>query len=167
MKNLKQPNPFRPDPVSDQHAAIRAPSNRKHLKCNWLAMSLAAVSFSVSAQSPGKVDFEKEVVPILRENCFDCHGPSKQKAGMRLDRRSSALKAFSRRIVAGNSANSMVYHRLIGSEFGPQMPPKGPLHPEEVTLIQGWIDQGAAWPDALANEEDLPPANPKALALIE
>jgi len=60
------------------------------------------------AQSAAKIDFEKEVVPLVRENCLDCHGPSKQKAGMRLDRRSSVIKAFERRVVPGNSANSMV-----------------------------------------------------------
>lgn len=167
MKHLKQTNPSRPNPVSDQRGVLRPFSKRKLLKHTWLALTLAAASVSLSAQTPGNVDFEKDVVPILRENCFDCHGPSKQKAGMRLDRRSSALKAFSRRVVPGNSANSMLYHRLIGSEFGPQMPPKGPLRPEQITLIQDWIDHGAAWPDALANEEDLPPANPRALALIE
>ena len=86
---------------------------------------------------------------------------------MRLDRKSSALKAFSRRVVAGSSANSMVYHRLIGNDFGKQMPPKGALHPEEVAIIKAWIDQGADWPDSLANEMELPPTSPQAVAMVE
>ena len=61
----------------------------------------------------------------------------------------------------------MVYHRLIGEEYGPQMPPKGALGAEQIAIIKAWIDQGADWPDALANEIDLPPLNPKAVAMVE
>src|SRR6476620_2023850 len=77
----------------------------------------------LSAQSPPRVDFAKDVMPLFRQNCLECHGPKKQKNSLRLDRKSSALKSFSRRIVPGSSDNSMVYHRLIGEEYGSQMPP--------------------------------------------
>ncbi len=84
---------------------------------------------------------------------------------MRLDRKSSALK--SRRIVPGSSANSFVYHRVTGTEFGAQMPPMGDLRLEEVATIKNWIDQGAEWPDALSNEAELLPLNPEAVAMVE
>src|SRR5258706_13117222 len=77
-----------------------------------VTLALSVFAGTLSAQSGPKVDFVRDVMPLLRDNCMDCHGPTKQKAGMRLDRRSSALKAFSRRVVPGSSANSMVYHRL-------------------------------------------------------
>ena len=85
---------------------------------------------------------------------------------MRLDRKSSALKAFSRRVVPGSSENSMLYHRLIG-EFGQPMPPDGGVKADQISLIKAWIDQGAEWPDALSNEIDLPPPNAKAVAAVE
>jgi ankyrin repeat protein len=132
-----------------------------------LTLGLFGLAWACAAQAPAKIDFSKEILPLLRENCLDCHGPSKQKAGMRLDRKSSVMKLFSRRVVPGSSANSMVYHRLIGSEYGPQMPPKAALHAEQVALIKAWIDQGADWPDALANEMELPPPNAKAIAMID
>ena len=47
------------------------------------------------------------------------------------------------------------------------MPPTGALRPEQISIIKTWIDQGAEWPDALANETELPPLNPKAVALVE
>jgi len=121
----------------------------------------------LSAQTPDKVGFEKDVQPLLRQNCVSCHGPKKQKAGMRLDRRSSMLKKFSRRVVPGSSENSIVYHRLVGDDFGPQMPPTGPLRPEQIAVIKAWIDQGADWPNSLANEAELPPLNPSAVALVD
>lgn len=86
---------------------------------------------------------------------------------MRLDRRSSALKKFSRRVVPGSSEYSMVYDRMAGEDFGPQMPPTGALRLEQIALIKAWIDQGAEWPDSLANEAELPPLNPKAVALVD
>ena len=121
----------------------------------------------LSAQTIAKVDFAKDVVPLLRQNCVGCHGPSQQKSGLRLDRRSSVVKTGLRRVVPGSSANSLLYHRLIGGEYGMPMPPTGPLKPEQVALIKTWIDQGAEWPDSLANEMDLPPLNPKAIAMVE
>lgn len=47
------------------------------------------------------------------------------------------------------------------------MPPTGPLRPEEIDIVKRWIDQGADWPDALANEVELPPLNPKAVAVVD
>src|ERR1700733_7219132 len=110
-----------------------------------------------SAQSPAKVDFSREVLPILRQNCVGCHGPSQQISGMRVDRKSVV---FGRRgVVPGSSENSFLFHRISGNAYGMQMPPTGPLHAEQIEIIKSWIDQGADWPDSLANEMDLLPLN--------
>ena len=117
------------------------------------------------AQTPAKIDFAKDVLPIFRQNCVGCHGPTQQTSGMRLDRRSVV---FSRRgVVPGSSDNSFLFHRISGTAYGLQMPPTGPLRPEQINTIKRWIDQGAEWPDSLANEADLPPLNPKAVAMVE
>ncbi len=121
----------------------------------------------VFSQTPAKVDFARDVQPIFRQNCIGCHGPTKQNNGLRVDRRSSVLKPGVRRVMPGNLENSFLYHRLVGSEFGLQMPPTGPLRPEQVKIIKAWIEQGAEWPDSLANEIELPPLNPKAMSLVE
>jgi ankyrin repeat protein len=129
---------------------------------------LAGACFAVAASAQTtKVDFGKDVLPILRQNCFGCHGPSQQMAGLRLDRRSSVFKSGMRRVVPGSIENSFLFHRISGGEYGLQMPPTGPLHAEQIAVLQAWIEQGAPWPDALANEADLPPANPKAVAMVE
>jgi ankyrin repeat protein len=121
------------------------------------------------AQAPGKVDFKRDVLPIFRQHCHECHGPTKQKRTYRLDRRSVAMRGPTPVIVPGNSTSSRLYHRVLGknSEFGNPMPPSGPLKPQEIAVIKAWIDQGAEWPDELANEVDLPPVNPEAVALID
>src|SRR5713226_3058349 len=119
----------------------------------------------LSAQAPAKVDFGKDVLPILRQNCVGCHGPTQQIGGLRLDRKSAVLTR--RGVVPGSSENSFLYHRISGNAYGLQMPPTGSLRPEQIQTIKTWIDQGADWPDALANEADLPPLNPKTVAMVE
>ena len=129
--------------------------------------SLCVFSQSSHAQAPAKIDFGRDVLPIFRQNCVGCHGASQQINGLRLDRRSSIFRAGARRIVPGSSENSFLYFRLIGNEFGLQMPPTGSLRPDQISTIKAWIDQGAEWPDALANEADVPPVNSKAVAMVE
>jgi len=125
-----------------------------------------AISAQTPASVPAKIDFATDVLPILRENCSECHGPLKQRAGMRVARKSSVMKAFSRRVVPGSSENSFLYHRVMG-EYGSQMPPDGALKSSQIAIIKAWIDQGAEWPDALANEVDLPPPSAKAVAMVD
>jgi ankyrin repeat protein len=120
------------------------------------------------SQTPAKMDFARDVQPIFRQNCVGCHGPAKQNNGLRLDRRSSVLKLGARRVVPGSLENSLLYRRLLGpSDFGIQMPPTGPLRAEQIRTIKVWVEQGAEWPDSLANEIELPPLNPKAVAMVE
>ena len=102
------------------------------------------------------VDFGRDIQPLLREHCVECHGPSQQMKGLRLDRRRDALPnrvgANGARIVPGNSARSLLFQRLTGTQSGPQMPPAGPLEESKINLIQTWIDQGAIWPDELSGD---------------
>lgn len=119
----------------------------------------------LSAQTSAKVDFSRDVLPILRQNCAPCHGPTVQTSGFRVDRKSSVISR--RGVVPGSAENSFLFHRISGNEYGSQMPPTGPLKAEQINTIKRWIDQGADWPDSLANEAELPPPNPKAVAMVE
>src|SRR6266496_2577268 len=78
----------------------------------------------------------RDVVPILRQNCIGCHGPSQQISGLRLDRRSAVLSR--KGVVPGSSANSFLYHRISGTEYGMQMPPTGPLRAEQISTLKTW-----------------------------
>src|ERR1700722_1099191 len=110
------------------------------------------------AQEPRKIDFARDVQPILKTRCIGCHGPAQQKNGFRLDRRGDAMRGGTIAVIGpGNSAGSRLYQRLTGSEFGIQMPPTGALSSAEVGIIKDWIEQGAEWPDALSGETPPPP----------
>ena len=96
------------------------------------------------------VDFSRDVQPLLNKHCVDCHGPEKQKGGLRLDNKASALQGGDegKVIVPERSAESRLIHLIAGLEPDTIMPPKGePLAGEEISLLRAWIDQGAHWPD--------------------
>src|SRR6478736_4370835 len=78
------------------------------------------------AQSGARVDFARDIRPLLTERCVGCHGPTQQQAGYRLDRRSGAFGGVVRHnINPGSGGSSRVYQRISGTYFGPQMPPTG------------------------------------------
>jgi ankyrin repeat protein len=118
-------------------------------------------------QAGPAVDFRTDVQPLLNARCLACHGPTQQMSGLRLDQRNSVLGTRSR-IRPGSSATSRLYLRLIGSDYGPQMPPTGALPPEEIARIKAWIDEGANWPDDLAGDTHVPPPlDPTAMRLMD
>jgi ankyrin repeat protein len=126
----------------------------------------------LSAQTAAAgVDFARDVQPLLRANCYGCHGPSLQNGSLRLDRRRDVMPnrvgANGARIVPGNSGVSRVYLRVAGTSAGLQMPPSGALPAEQIAIIKAWIDQGAPWPDAFAGDAPSPPQDPQAARLMD
>jgi ankyrin repeat protein len=125
-------------------------------RCAGVGVWAVLLCGTAAAQAPATVDFARDVQPIFKQYCVECHGPSQQMRGLRLDRRRDAMPnrvgANGARVVPGKSSASRLYLRLIGNESGSQMPPDAPLRQEQIDLIKGWIDQGAAWPDALSGE---------------
>jgi Planctomycete cytochrome C/Ankyrin repeats (3 copies) len=135
-----------------------------HLRLPALTVLLAALSAaSFTAQTPSRVDFGRDVQPILRDQCYACHGPEQQMNGLRLDRRADAMRGGTQSVIGpGNAEGSRLYHRLIGTSVGSRMPPTGPLDSEKVAVIKAWIDQGADWPDDLAGIAVSLPVDPDA-----
>ena len=66
---------------------------RQHLAVAILGV--CALAETVCAQVSRTIDFGRDVLPIFRQNCTGCHGPSQQTNGLRLDRRSSVFKSVS------------------------------------------------------------------------
>ena len=104
-----------------------------------------AVMFPIASQA---VDFETEILPILEDNCLDCHGPDKQKSEFRVDERAIMLKGGDSGLAAltpGDAAGSYLIEVINGSDPDMLMPPKGdPLTAEQVALVEKWIEEGAS-----------------------
>src|SRR3954447_11486522 len=79
--------------------------------------------------------FETEVRPLLAENCFKCHGPDKQKGGLRLDSRAAALEGGDSgpAVVPGHGDESLLVEAI--NYDGLQMPPTGQLKEEQRAVL--------------------------------
>jgi hypothetical protein len=67
----------------------------------------------LTAQSPDKIDFARDVQPILRERCVGCHGPDQQMSAFRLDRRADAMRGGSQTDIGpGNAEGSRLSRRV-------------------------------------------------------
>ena len=117
-----------------------------------LTLVFATFLTSARAAETARVDFQREIRPILSDSCFHCHGPDAESrmAGMRLDMREGA---FGQRdngtpIVPGDPAKSLLYQRISAADPARRMPPQyahKELKPEQIALIKTWIEQGASW----------------------
>ncbi len=113
-----------------------------------LALALAAGLVGRLHAEPA-VDFDRQVHPILTENCFQCHGPDdhQRKAKLRLDVKDAALGHGSV-IVPGHADRSELIERLTTDDPARRMPPAKTgkhLTPGQVELLRRWIDEGAKW----------------------
>ena len=96
---------------------------------------------------PAAVEFfEKKVRPILSARCQGCHGPNKQKGGLRLDTRAAVLTGGSTgpAIVPGNPKESLLVDAINYGETR-QMPPKSKLPSAEIATLTEWVERGAPW----------------------
>jgi hypothetical protein len=120
---------------------------------------LGSIPFRTAAAQSNQVDFAREVRPILERACWKCHGPEKQKGGLRFDLRTAATIAGDsgrRTITPGKADDSELIRRVEAENAEERMPPKSrPLSRAEIRIVRTWIDQGALWPaDAAAAARD-------------
>jgi mono/diheme cytochrome c family protein len=103
-----------------------------------------------SARADAAADFTTDVKPIFAKSCVSCHGPDKQKGGLRLDRRADALRGGDSgpAIVPKNSNASILLQRVGSADPDHVMPPNGKtLTNAEIEQLRRWIEAGASWPD--------------------
>ena len=122
----------------------------------WLILAVGANSL-LGADSPNlppaaarKVDFATDVLPILRDSCFACHGAKRSENSLRLDQKAAALGGGDSGpvIVPGKSEESRLIHAVAWVRGDLKMPKKGErLTPEQVGILRAWIDQGASYPE--------------------
>src|SRR5687768_4002383 len=121
-----------------------------------LLVSLASPlphAIAAEQKTEAVLDYNKDIRPILSDNCYACHGPdeTKVKAGLRLDRPEHAFKALKDggfAFVAGKSAESAVIQRITTTDESERMPPAKTgktLTPIQIETLRKWIDQGAQW----------------------
>lgn len=110
---------------------------------------LLIVFVALAAGLPAEtIRFNRDIRPILSQNCFQCHGPDRnaRQAGLRLDRREEAMEAGA--IIPGDAENSKLVARLFDPEPMRAMPPvwsNKKLSDEQKALLKRWVEQGAEY----------------------
>ncbi len=100
-----------------------------------------------------EVRFSRDVLPILSDTCFACHGPDEKtrQASLRLDVQDGAYgkgESGQVAVVPGETANSELIRRIMTSDSDLAMPPRDALRqltPEQISTLQRWVAQGAKW----------------------
>ena len=120
---------------------------------------LALLPFMLtSAYAADGVQFNRDIRPLLAENCFHCHGPDPgtRKAGLRLDTEAGFFAARVDKkgheepptIIKGKPDQSTLYQRMLSTDEDEVMPPPEThktLKPDQIALVRRWIEQGAPW----------------------
>lgn len=121
-----------------------------------LLLCLLTLPASIVWSAEEKVDYLKQVKPLLETKCYACHGALKQEGGLRLETLALMLQGgdSGAAVQPGNDAASMILERIT-ADADYRMPPAdegAALKPEEIDLLRRWIQQGAAAPDEAVPE---------------
>jgi hypothetical protein len=106
------------------------------------------LALSGSAPPADEQFFENRVRPVLAEKCHSCHGPLKQKGGLRLDSRAAVLAGGDSgpAAVPGKPKDSLLI-AAVKQTGDLKMPPKEKLPDADVAALEKWIETGLAWPN--------------------
>ena len=114
------------------------------MKPYFIVLIAIATTGMVSA-----ADYAEDIKPLLKKRCVTCHGPLKQKAGLRVDAGEWILKGTDDAVVVspGDSAGSSLIDRVSSHDVDERMPPEGvALTADEIGMLAEWIDDGALYP---------------------
>jgi mono/diheme cytochrome c family protein len=136
--------------ILHQHLVESATMRHRKISLSVIILFLASTlglqrwdARAITLAQTAKVDFARDIQPILQTRCVQCHGPERQVAQLRLDNQKLAARV----IVPGKSSDSRLVHRILGLNGEARMPKGGaPLEPAQIALIKRWIDEGAVWP---------------------
>src|SRR6266511_421875 len=133
---------------------------RLYRKFGAVLLSSGIASTGVAAKSPEKLSYNRDVRPVLSDNCFFCHGPdqNKRKGKLRLDVREEAISKHA--IVPGKPAESELVKRLYATDPDDLMPPPEShkkLTPAQKEVFRRWIAEGAEYQNHWAY---VPPVKP-------
>ncbi len=114
-----------------------------------LSLAFLLSGFPLLRAATPTVDFDRQIRPILSDNCFTCHGPDDKHrmAGLHFDTKEGAFGKPGV-IVPGDSAHSKMYLKISNPNVAMRMPPTysgRKLTPAQIETIKNWIDSGAKW----------------------
>src|SRR5262245_3580546 len=128
--------------------------------CGVLALAIAVFApLGIAGEKPtppavtSRIDFTRQIRPLLSDRCFRCHGPdaSRRTAKLRLDRRAGAVKKMDKGwavVKPGDASKSELRRRITTDDTDDMMPPpasKLSLTADEKALLTRWVAEGAVY----------------------
>ncbi len=117
--------------------------SRRHRLLACVVVFLSPLALSAQ---PKMIEFNRDIRPILSDNCFNCHGPAKsaRKGDLRIDTKEGARTV----IAPGKLKESLLWQRINSIDVHEHMPPAKTgkkLSDQQIELVKRWIEQGAPW----------------------
>ncbi len=144
--------PSDPPPAQAFPPALSMLNEHSYMRTFWIAaiVVLSTASISMAADA---IEFNRDIRPILSENCYACHGPDagQRQADLRLDDHEAALAELAsgkRAIVPSNVEASELARRISTTDEAERMPPADStkkLTADQIELLRRWIHEGAPW----------------------
>jgi hypothetical protein len=126
------------------------------MRAQILTWAQALLVCSSAFGQPSSEFFEKQVRPVLANNCFACHSKVKM-GGLQLDSREHLMQGGQDGpvVIAGDPDKSLLIQAVRKTHPRIKMPPQGKLSEQEVSDLAAWVKSGAVWPDSVAvNKQD-------------
>ena len=126
-----------------------------------LIVAIASTSTCFAEVTTKDADFfAKSIHSVLAEHCYSCHGPEKQRGGLRVDSRAALLKGGDKgpAIIPGKPADGRLF-KVVRVEGTPNTPLKHQLPEAAINALKAWIELGAPWPEPVKPQATNSPEN--------
>jgi hypothetical protein len=126
------------------------PARDGHCQLLLVVLTLAVLLHQTNS-AVAEVDFSRDILPILSDKCYHCHGPDAKarKAKLRFDTKEGAFRLRKGKsvVVPGNSAASELVRRITAGDDERMPPPESnrTLTQKQIDLLRKWVDEGAKW----------------------
>jgi mono/diheme cytochrome c family protein len=135
--------------------------------CSLMLDQRAARGEDGKADAETRAFFDNKVRPLLESHCYTCHGPAKQKAGVRVDSRGAMIRGGdSGPILEPGKPQSSRLIEVIRYDSDVQMPPRKKLDAAEIAILERWVKLGAEWPESAPTAPE-PPAQVRVISAAD
>src|SRR5437764_286578 len=143
--------------MDNEYLLTKVRPGESHMRLPWLPVGLALLFWLPATARAGDEKkpsaaaiqfFETKIRPLLANNCFNCHGPKKQRGELRLDSRAAMLEGGARgpALVPGDPNKSLLIIAIRYDDKQLKMPEDKKLPKEHIADLTQWVKMGAPWP---------------------
>jgi Protein of unknown function (DUF1553)/Protein of unknown function (DUF1549)/Planctomycete cytochrome C len=164
--------PTRLNPIPSQSQGETPPMTKLRCPFYWACLGLWMLAISADLCADEPISFSRDILPILSDNCFHCHGPDEKtrEADLSLHTEAGVLQGDNQVVIPNDSRASLLVQRILTEDPDERMPPpksNRTLDSKQLHLIQRWVDEGAKWGKHWAYEVPQRPVVPNGVSALD